>query len=166
MDIVVWTDFSCDIFWQSLGILGYSDTINFQGIIFHNAMGPWMGPPSSTSKPHSFTNTGKYLLLTIPTSQLWSGLTGERNYFDTYTNPWTPSQTPLLKFNLQSHPWKNIQLMQIINKTSRKAAPRTCHRLLRCQVVITKICHYFYCHYCYCHYCNYYYCQNLIFWVL
>ena len=42
----------------------------------------------------------------------------------------------------------------------------TSHRFLRCQVVLSKRCHYYYCHYCYCHCCHYYYCHNLSFWVL
>ena len=48
-------------------------------------------------------------------------------------------------------------------RESRKAAPRMSHRLLRCQVVFTKICHYYYCYYYYCHFCHYYYCHSLIF---
>ena len=48
----------------------------------------------------------------------------------------------------------------------QKAAPRTSHKLLRCQVVFTKRWHHYYSHYCYCHYCHYYYCQNLGVWVL
>ena len=42
---------------------------------------------------------------------------------------------------------------------TRKAALRTLHRLLRCQVVFTEICQYY-------HYCHYNYCHNLRFWVL
>ena len=41
-------------------------------------------------------------------------------------------------------------------RESRKAALRISHLLLRCQVVFTKICHYYYCLYCYCRYCHYY----------
>ena len=52
------------------------------------------------------------------------------------------------------------------SQESRKAAPRTYHRLSRCQAVFTKICHQYYCRYWYCHYCHYQYCHNLIFWVL
>ena len=44
---------------------------------------------------------------------------------------------------------------------SQKATPRKSHRLLRCQVVFIKRCHYYYCHYC-----RFHYCQNLIFWFL
>ena len=53
-----------------------------------------------------------------------------------------------------------------ISRESQKAAPRTSHRLLRCQVVFTKICHYYYCHYYYCHFSHYYYRHNWIFWIL
>ena len=53
-----------------------------------------------------------------------------------------------------------------ISWESWEAAPRTSDWLSRCQVVFTKICHYFYCHNCYCHYCHYNYCHNLSFWVL
>ena len=72
---------------------------------------------------------------------------------------WSESMTPL---------WKSIKCyrQQKTSRTSRKTAPRTSHRLLRCQVVFIKICFYYYCTYCYCHYCHYYYCHNLNFWVL
>ena len=43
------------------------------------------------------------------------------------------------------------------------AAPLTTHRLLRCQVVFTKRCHYYYCHNCSCYYCHYYYCHYYYF---
>ena len=46
---------------------------------------------------------------------------------------------------------------------SQKAAPKTFHRLSRCQVVFTKRCHYYYCHDCYWAYCHYYYFHNLSF---
>ena len=52
------------------------------------------------------------------------------------------------------------------SQESQKAALRTSHRLLRCQVVLTKRCHYYYWYYYYCHFFYYYYCHNLIFWVL
>ena len=52
-----------------------------------------------------------------------------------------------------------VLLREAIKKTSResrKAALRISHLLSRCQVVFTKICHYYYCPYCYCRYCHYY----------
>ena len=51
-------------------------------------------------------------------------------------------------------------------RESQKAALRTTHQLLRCQVVYTKRCHYYFCHHCYCPYCHYYYCHNFSFWVV
>ena len=56
--------------------------------------------------------------------------------------------------------------MDKTSQESLKVALGTSHRFWRCQVVLTKICHYYYCHYCYCHCCHYYYCHNLSFWVL
>ena len=46
------------------------------------------------------------------------------------------------------------------SQESRKAALRISHLLLRCQVVFTKICHYYYCPRYYCCYCHYYYCHK------
>ena len=45
------------------------------------------------------------------------------------------------------------------SRESRKAALRKSHRLSRCQIVLTKRCHYNY----YCHYCHYYCYHNFSF---
>ena len=56
----------------------------------------------------------------------------------------------LTEWNLHCKRWQtHLKNIAKIVK-SWKAAPRTYHRLLRCQVGFTKICHYYYCHYCYC----------------
>ena len=61
---------------------------------------------------------------------------------------------------------RTIPSLQKTLQESQKAAPRTSHRLSRCQVVFTKRCHHCYCHYYYFHYYHYYYYYNLSFWVL
>ena len=50
-----------------------------------------------------------------------------------------------------------------ISRESRKAARRTFHWLLRCQVYLTKRCHFYYYYYYYCHFKN---CNSFSFWVL
>ena len=42
-------------------------------------------------------------------------------------------------------------------RESQNAALWTSLRLSMCQVVFTKLCHYYYCHYCYSHYCHFNY---------
>ena len=68
----------------------------------------------------------------------------------------------IIKEYLKCYESPTIKKIYIIktSRESQKAAPRTFHQLLRCQVVFTKRCHYYYCHYYYCHFCHYYYCPN------
>ena len=51
-----------------------------------------------------------------------------------------------------------LKKILVVKKTLRElqnAARQTSHRLSICQVVFTKLCHYYYCHYYYCPYCHY-----------
>ena len=61
------------------------------------------------------------------------------------------------KKNIKKSVWNAFsKVLQETSRESRKAALRISHLLLSCQVVFTRICHYYYCPYCYCCYCHYY----------
>ena len=101
----------------------------------------------------------------------------KKNYFSTTNIIFSLNFLNIRRHNFQE-PWQKLKKIYYHKKFKcvqwsaskhtkniariAKAALRKSHRLSRCQVVLTKRCHYNY----YCHYCHYYYYHNLSFWVM